>query len=48
MQRTNEDLEEQARLLGEQKKVVELKNRELEMTQASLEGKTKQLAIKSK
>ncbi|CAI8772135.1 Histidine kinase [Pseudomonas sp. IT-196MI5] len=48
LRQTNEELEDKARLLAEQKAEVERKNREVEITKLSLEEKAEQLMLTSK
>src|SRR5690606_22295658 len=48
LQKTNEELEEKARLLVEQNAEVERKNREVELAKHALEEKAAQLALTSK
>jgi len=48
LQRTNDELQEKAELLAEQKRQVEWKNREVEQAKRALEEKAEQLALTSK
>ncbi len=48
LRKTNEELEEKARLLSNEKKQVEEKNREVELAKAALEEKAEQLALTSR
>ncbi|HOE95879.1 MAG TPA: HAMP domain-containing protein [Candidatus Sumerlaeota bacterium] len=48
LQKTNDELEEKARLLAEQNAEVEKKNREVQLAKEALEEKAEQLALTSK
>jgi CheY-like chemotaxis protein/HAMP domain-containing protein len=48
LRQTNEELEEKARLLSEQKAEVELKSREIDQARRALEEKAEQLALTSR
>ncbi|HZK76761.1 MAG TPA: response regulator, partial [Candidatus Kapabacteria bacterium] len=48
LQETNDELQDKAKLLGEQKNEVERKNREIELARGAIEEKAEQLALTSK